>query len=69
MCFHLFRLRFECLRLCLCLLVTSEEKLLSPIKQQDLLPLSSIKFEDKEDGERKIDPKFIKIVCVGLERE
>lgn len=45
-----------------------KKKSLSPIKHKDLLPPSSIKFEDKEDGERKINPKFIKAVCTGLER-
>lgn len=45
-----------------------KKKLLPPIKKQDLLPPTSIKFEDKENGERKIDPKFIKPICTGLER-
>jgi len=46
-----------------------KNKLLPPIKDGAFLPPSSVKLEDTEDGERRIDPKFIKAVCMELGRD
>ncbi len=46
-----------------CWLSHQRKKQLPPMNPKDLLPPKSPKLEDKEDGERKIDPKFIKVIC------
>ena len=45
-----------------------KKKMLPPIKHNDFPSPSSVKLEDKENGERRIDPSFIKAVCADLER-
>jgi len=45
-----------------------KKKQMPPIKHYDFPAPTSAKLEDKEDGERKIDPRFIKVIHTGLER-